>query len=261
MLNPRFIKVKQGRIAVAIIAVCSVKGGVGKTTLAVDLAWRSAVAGKYRTLLWDLDSQGGAGFLLGHDEPRVPRAAGIFQRDGKPRQLIEPTAYPGLSLLPGDTSLRGLPGALARLGPKRLANIAGFLRADFDRIILDCPAGYNELTEQAIMAADLLIVPLPPSPLSARSLDMLRRDILRVHHRHPPILPVLSMYSSRRMLHRTVRDGDAAGWPVIPFASLIEQMAVRRAPLGAFSPHVDAARALARLWHGIETKLATRKAA
>lgn len=245
----------------AIIAVCSVKGGVGKTTLAVDLAWRSAVASGHKTLLWDLDSQGGAGFLLGHDEPRVPRAASIFQRDGKPRQLIEPTAYPGLSLLPGDISLRNLPTVLARLGPRRLATMTGYLRSDYERIVLDCPAGYNEVSEQVILAADLLIVPLPPSPLSARSLDMMRRDLLRVHHRHPPILPVLSMYNSRRLLHRTVKDGDAAGWPVVPFASLIEQTAVRRAPLGSFAPHVDAARALARLWHGIEAKLAERKLA
>ena len=245
----------------AIIAVCSVKGGVGKTTLAVDLAWRSAVVSGHKTLLWDLDSQGGAGFLLGHDEPRVPRAASIFQRDGKPRQLIEPTAWPDLSLLPGDISLRSLPTVLARLGPRRLATMTGYLRGDFDRIVLDCPAGYNEVSEQVILAADLLIVPLPPSPLSARSLDMMRRDLLRTHHRHPPILPVLSMYNSRRLLHRSVKDGDAAGWPVVPFASLIEQTAVRRAPLGSFAPHVDAARALGRLWHGIEAKLAERKQA
>lgn len=244
----------------AVIAVCSVKGGVGKTTLAVDLAWRSAVVSSRRTLLWDLDPQGGAGFLLGHDEPKVPRAASIFQREGKPRLLVEPTAYPDLSLLPADASLRNLPGVLARLGPKRLSNMAAFLRGDYERIILDCPAGFNELSEQIVAAADLLIVPLPASPLSARALDMLRRELLRTHHRHPPILPVLSMYNSRRQLHRDVAKGVAAGWPVVPFASQIEQTAVRRQPLGEFAPHADAARSLARLWTGIEAKLAEKGA-
>ena len=62
-----------GRSAMGIIAISSMKGGVGKTTLAADLAWRSAVLGGHRTLLWDLDPQGGAGFLLGHDEPAVAR--------------------------------------------------------------------------------------------------------------------------------------------------------------------------------------------
>ena len=111
----------------AIIAVCSVKGGVGKTTLAVDLAWRSAVVSGHKTLLWDLDSQGGAGFLLGHDEPRVPRAASIFQRDGKPRQLIEPTSWPDLSLLPGDICLRSLTTVMARLGTRGMAKFVVFL--------------------------------------------------------------------------------------------------------------------------------------
>jgi cellulose biosynthesis protein BcsQ len=66
----------------AVIAVYSSKGGVGKTTLAVDLAWRSAALGGHRTLLWDLDVQGGAGFLLGMDEVSRMRAASLFQREG-----------------------------------------------------------------------------------------------------------------------------------------------------------------------------------
>ena len=237
------------------------KGGVGKTTLAADLAWRSAALGGHRTLLWDLDPQGGAGFLLGHDEPQIARAVGMFQREGRPRELIEPTGYPGLSLLPADASLRQLPGQLARLGRRRLGQIASLLRGHFDRIVLDCPAGYNELTEQVIAAADLVIVPLPPSPLSARALDQMRCELLRHHHRHPPILPVLSMYNSRRALHREVAKGTAQGWPVVPFSTQMEQSAVRRAPLGSFAPQSEPARYLNRLWTGIETKLGEQRAA
>lgn len=151
---------------VAVIAVYSVRGGVGKTTLAVDLAWRFATRGKRATLLWDLDMQGGAGYLLRRDEPAVPRASSIFQRDGKPRQLIGLTDYQHLSLLPADESLRQLPMQLARLGQrKRLAAMTAFLRAEYDRIVLDCPAGLNEISDQALAAADVVIVPLPPSPL------------------------------------------------------------------------------------------------
>lgn len=247
--------------AVAVIAIASVKGGVGKTTLAADLAWRCAAQGGHRTLLWDLDPQGGAGFLLGHDEPAVARAVGMFQREGRPRQMVEPTRHPGLSLLPADPSLRNLPIQLARLGPRRVAQVSSLLRADFDRIVMDCPAGYNELTEQVIAAADLVIVPLPPSPLSARSLDQLRRELLRTHHRHPPILPVLSMYNSRRPLHREVARGSALGWPTIPYSAQLEQSAVHREPLGSFAPKSEAARYLGRLWSGIEAKIGERRAA
>lgn len=241
----------------AVIAVYSMKGGVGKTTLAVDLAWRFAVAGGRNTLLWDLDPQAGAGFLLGFDPAPHGRAAAVFQRDGKPRQLIERTAYDQLSLLPADQSLRHLPGQLARLGQRRrLYAMASMLKGEYSRIVLDCPAGVSEVSDQVIAAADLLIVPLPPSPLSSRALDMLRTELVRHHHRHPPLLPVLSQYNPRRPLHRAVRLGGAETWPVVPHAAQLEQVAVNRAPLGTFAPESDAARALERLWLGIEAKLA-----
>lgn len=249
----------------AVIGVYSVKGGVGKTTLAVDMAWRSAVRSGHSTLLWDLDPQGGAGWMLGLvDKPgskNPQRAASVFQREGKPRDLIVQTRYPGLSVLQADESLRSLSLTFARIGkPKRLARMAGFLGADYPRIIIDCPPVLNEISEQVFAAADLLIVPLPPSPLSARALPMIREEILQNHPRHPPILPVLSMYDARRKLHREVHTGFAAGWPVIPMSSAVEQTAVRRAPLGTFAAWTDGNERLQRLWDAIEAKLAMRAA-
>ncbi len=244
---------------VAVIAVYSVKGGVGKTTIAVDLAWRAAVMGSRNTLLWDLDIQGGAGFMLGRDEPQRQRAAAIFQREGKPRENIVHTAYERLSLLQADESLRNLPGQLARLGQKkRLATMAAQLRGEFDRIVLDCPPVLNEISDQIIAAADILIVPLPPSPLAFRALDFVRRELTRNHLRHPPILPILSMYNPRRQLHRDARYGPAAEWPIVPLASQLEQSAVRRAPIGSFANGSAAGKALDRLSCAIENKLASK---
>lgn len=245
----------------AVIGVYSVKGGVGKTTLAVDMAWRSAARSGHPTLLWDLDPQGGSAFLLGLDEPVAKRAASVFQRDGRPRDLIAATPFDRLSLLQSDESLRSLTVTLARIGHrKRLANLTALLSAEYPRIIVDCPPLFNEVSDQIMAAADLLIVPLPPSPLSARALDTIRADILRSHHRHPPILPVLSMVDMRRRLHRDVVAGFAAGWPIVPMASAIEQMAVRRQPIGTFAGACDANDRLQRLWDAIEMKLATREA-
>ena len=246
----------------AVVAIYSIKGGVGKTTLAVDLAWRFAVHGGRQTLLWDLDMQGGAGWVLGHEPAVVPHlpagAAAVFQRDGKPQHLVRPTHVDGLSLICADDGLRSLPLQLARLGQRRrLATMTRRLRTDYERIVLDCPAGMNEVTEQVIAAADLIIVPLPPSPLARRALDMVRRELVRLRARHAPILPVLSMIDMRRRLHRDLAGGEALGWPHVPMASAIERCGVHRRPIAEFAAGTPADVALARLWRGIETKLAS----
>jgi len=240
----------------AIIAVYSPKGGVGKTTIAVDMAWRCAMRGSHRTLLWDLDIQGGAGFLLGAEPNQHPRAASLFQREGNARRLVCSTRYTGLDQLQADPSLRQLPLQLARLGQRsRLSWLTRDLRRDYARIVLDCPPVLNELSEQIFAAADLVILPLPPSPLGARALDQLRAEFSRRDRRHPPVLPLISMFDSRRKAHHEVRNGSMAGLPMIPAASPIEQMAFRRTPVGVFAPSSDASRALDRVWREVETKL------
>lgn len=245
----------------AVIGVFSAKGGVGKTTLAVDLAWRFAMRGKSRTLLWDLDPQGGSAFLLGVDERPIPRAASVFQRDGRPRELIEQTAYPELDLLKADTSLRTLSVALARIGQKRrLAQLSGMLSSSYDRIVLDCPPVLNEVSEQVLNAADVLIVPLRASTMALRTLESVRKEIAALHGRHPPILPVLSMYNAQRSSQRGLRVSDMRGWPVIPMANQVEQAAIVRRPVGASAPGSRVDAALDRLWTGIETKLVERQA-
>lgn len=246
----------------AVIAVWSVKGGVGKTTLAVDMAWRSAVRSHHHTLLWDLDPQAGCSWMLGLDGARPPRATSLFHKDAKAADLVLDTRWPQLKLLPADDSLRTLSIALARIGHhRRLAQLTKRLNGQYARIILDCPPVMNEISDQVIGAADLLIVPLPPSPLAMRALDAIRRELVRNHHRHPPILPVLSMYDCRRRLHREVHQGLAAGWPVIPMASTIEQAAARRMPIGMFAESSDSSMPLQRLWDGIEAKLRMRETA
>lgn len=245
----------------SVVAIYSPKGGVGKSTIAVDVAWRCAVQGGMRTLLWDLDVQGGASYLLGRDEDVRQRAAHVFQREGRPQNIASPTAHERLFLLNADDSLRALPGQLARIDQRRrLAQLTLALRREYDRIVLDCPPMQNEISDQVIAAADVLIVPLPPSPLSARALELLRRDLTRNHSRHPPILPVLSLYDSRRKLHQMAREGRMAPFPAIPNCTELEKVAVNRAPIDTFARWSEGARALDRLWQAIETKLSQLKA-
>jgi cellulose biosynthesis protein BcsQ len=247
-----------GGTITATIAVYSVKGGVGKTTTAANLAWCSAAVG-HRTLLWDLDAAAGAGFLLGIDPERRLAAGDVFTRERDAGDLIRPTEFERLEVLPADESIRTLDRSFSALGKRRrLAKLTEELGARFDRIVLDCPPVLNEISAQVLRAADCVIVPLPPSPLSARAFELVTRAIEEHAKDHPPIVPVLSMLDRRRTLHRDAA-AEHKGWPVIPHASAVEQCAVRRAPVGAFAPRSPAAEGFAALWQAIERKLAKNK--
>ncbi len=239
----------------AVIAIYSAKGGVGKTTIAANLAWCLATISCRKTLLWDLDVAGGAGFLFGV-EPKKARARSVFSRDLKAREAIVPTAYDRLSVLPADESLRELDNVLARIGKrKQLAKLTQDLAKKYERIVLDCPPALGQISAQVMRAADLIIVPMPPSPLSARAFDLVVKEIKLHAKRHPPILPVLSMVDMRRNLHRAARE-ENPDWPVIPQSSAVEQCAVRRQPVGEFAPGSPSARGFSQLWAAIERKIA-----
>ena len=240
----------------ASIAVYSVKGGVGKTTFAVNLAWCAASISKRKTLLWDLDPANGSGFLLGVDAKKKRAAQSVFSARQEPAKLIQKTGTDLLDLLPADESIRTLDRQFETIGKKkRLAKLVDALGKDYDRIILDCPPVLNELSAQVMRAADLIIVPLPPSPLSARAFDVVVDAVRGSGKKHPPILPVFSMIDRRRTLHREALETNPK-WPVVPLASAVEQCAVEQKPVGAFAPRSPATRAFAQLWTAIERKLA-----
>jgi chromosome partitioning protein len=239
---------------VRIIAVYSMKGGVGKSTTAVNLAWCSAGASARRTLLWDIDAQGAASFLFG-GEVGTGQAKRIFAKEVTPASMVEPTAWPRLDLLAADLSLRQLAEDLAGADkPKRLRKLLQTLGQDYDRIILDCPPGLGELSDQFFRAADLIVAPVVPTPLAMRSLDQVRDHLDTHHNGKPPLLPVFSMVDKRKTLHRETL-AEHPEWIVIPLASAVEQMAVKRAPLTTYAPRSPAAKAFGALWTEVERQL------
>jgi cellulose biosynthesis protein BcsQ len=246
---------------VQIIAVTNIKGGVGKTTAAVNLAYLAAQSG-VATVLWDLDPQGAATYTLQGEPGERVSAKKLVRGKQELVEFIAPTAYPGLSLIPADWSFRNLDVQLSeRKHPtERLMMMTRSLNREIEMLVLDCPPGMTLLTENVLRAADALVVPVVPAPLSVRMLDQLDAFIARTGWTDIRILPFFSMVDRRKSLHdaviesaRTHRPGILA--TEIPYWSEIERMTVRRAPLPAFAPASPAARLYVQLWQEIAARI------
>lgn len=237
------------------VAVFSIKGGVGKTAIAVNLAYAAATQSARRTLLWDLDAQGAATYVLKLAPKGNAAARKLFGKDSELGALIQPSAWPGLDLLAADKSLRSLEGQLAGDDKaKRLRRMLKDLEGSYDRVVIDCPPGLGALAEQVFRAVDVVVAPMLPSPLSVRATEQLAAHLSRHFEGAPVLLPVFSMVDRRRALHRSLTDASP-DQIAIPYASAVEAMAVHRSPIGARSPGAPAARAFNMLWAEVERRL------
>jgi len=243
---------------VRTLAVYSIKGGVGKTTSSVNLAWFAAREG-LRVLIWDLDPQGAATFYL-RVEARVKGGGKKLVR-GRTEvdPLIRASDYDGLDLLPADFSYRKMDIALhaTEKPEKQLRRVLRPIAEQYDLLVLDCPPGISLSSESVFRAADLLVVPTIPTTLSVRSLVQLERHLARKGPKKLRLSPFFSMVDRRKVMHRDISDGESPGFlPTrIPFSSVVERMGRMRQPLPAFSPSSRAAKAFGLLWGDVRRRL------
>ena len=247
-----------------ILALYSIKGGVGKTASAVNLAYVAANNG-YRTLVWDLDPQGASSYYF-RIKPKVKGGskeliAGKQDLDG----LIKGTDFENLDLLPADFSFRNLDLLLdeKKKPTKQLKKLLIPLAEDYDFIFLDCPPSISLLSEAIFEAADALLSPIIPSTLSIRTLDQLQAVIVDKELNTLTLIPFFSMVDKRKKMHREIMAHLCETYPntlntVIPYASDIERMGIEQCPLGAYSRKTELVNVYNELWQEILTLIATR---
>jgi cellulose biosynthesis protein BcsQ len=242
---------------VKVVATYSIKGGVGKTTAAVNLGALAAQSGR-RTVIWDLDPQGAATFLFRVEAKVKGGGSGLIRGRREPIEVMKGTDIEGLDLLPADFRYRHLDIQLdKRKRPlEGLTNVLARLEDDYDLAIVDCAPSISLVSEGVFAAADLLLVPLVPSTLSVRTLEQLREFLDAGPQPAPEVLAFFSMVDRRKRLHKELTatlPGTAQA--AIPSASVVELMGVRRAPVVTTLPRSPAARAYAALWEELQQAL------
>ena len=240
--------------AMKIIAVTNIKGGVGKTTTAVNLSYLCA-ASYGATLLWDLDPQGAATYTLRGDPLEHASPKKLLSGKRHLPELILSTGYTDLDLLPADFSYRNFDVHLAeRKNPtERLLKMSRSLRDVYSVLFLDCAPGISLLSENVLYAADAIIVPLLPTPLSVRMLVQLQDFVASKGWTDLMLLPFFSMVDRRKSLHHDIIAKARERFPrvlltEVPYSCEIERMSLRRAPIPAFAPRSAAAQIYSALW-------------
>jgi chromosome partitioning protein len=209
-----------------VYAIANQKGGVGKTTTAVNVAACIAEAG-YATLLVDIDAQANATVGLGQPKDRSPSVYDVLVGSAAAADALVETGIPNLQLLPSHPDLAGASMELPREAGSetRLRDALEPLRERFAYVLLDCPPSLGPLTVNALVAADRVIVPVQTEYFALEGLAGLLDTLSLIQRELNPRLTVagmlLTMHDGRTRLGRDVEREVREHFPELVFDTVI----------------------------------------
>ena len=238
-------------------ALYNLKGGVGKTAAAINLAYLSAKEG-HKTLLWDLDPQGSSSFYLGVEAGLKNESKKILTNELELAEACQSTVYDNLFIIPADISARNADLLLSEMkqSKKKLTSLLSTLKKSFDLVILDCPPGLSLLHDNVFNAADWILMPNIPTTLSIRSYEAVTNYFTEHGFNIDKVKCFFSMVDHRKNLHHETmhqfyRD-KIFFKSYIPYLSDVEKMGIHQSPLENFAANSFAAQCYANLWKEIK---------
>lgn len=210
-----------------IIAIANQKGGVGKTTTAVNLAASLGSLGK-KTLLIDIDPQGNSSSGLGVDRRRLKSTVyEILLEEAPPKEVLIQTGFKNLDLIPSSMDLAA--AELELVSQKNRESVLKRailpLRAEYDYILVDCPPSLGIITTNALCLADTLLVPVQCEYYALEGLSQLMNSVRRVKRQYNEQLDIegvlLTMYDGRLNLTQQVVEEVKKYFPRKVFATVV----------------------------------------
>jgi len=247
------LKLYQKRDNKLVIGIYNIKGGVGKTSTTINLAFNASK--QYRVLVWDLDPQGASTFYL---EQNIKNKS-LIQKASKKglNKYIKKTSYANIDLIPADLTLKDIDKHLDndKTFKKLLKEIEGY-----DYIFIDSPPTLSSISQNIFKASDVILIPTIPTILSIRTYNQIIH-YFKNYAKHRKIFTFLSMVDKRKRMHLEISQKilnlpkkQILKTPIFN-SSIVEKMGEKLSPVEVFAPYSQSAKSYTQLWQELQNKL------